>query len=127
MPSEAHTRADKFLWCVRIFKTRSLSAEACGKGRVSINGIAVKASHNVKEGDVITVRKPPVSYTYKVAGFPSSRTSPKLVSGFITDLTPEEELEKLKVQETFFVKRDRGTGRPTKKDRRTMDNLRSDI
>ncbi len=127
MPGEEHTRADKYLWCVRIFKTRSLAAEACGKGRISINGITVKASHAVKAGDILEVRKPPVNYSYKVKGFPNSRTSPKLVNEFIEDTTSPEELRKLELQESFFVKRERGSGRPTKKDRRTLDNLRSDI
>jgi ribosome-associated heat shock protein Hsp15 len=125
MTDDLHTRADKFLWFVRIFKTRSLASEACRKGRIIINNIPVKASHIVKTGDRVEVRKPPVNYVYTVKSFPKSRISAKLVPDFIQDITSPDELLKLEMKETFFIKRDRGTGRPTKKDRRTLDNLRS--
>jgi ribosome-associated heat shock protein Hsp15 len=119
------TRIDKFLWSVRIFKTRSLSAEYCKKGKILIEGQPVKASRTVNPGDTIEVNKPPVIYSYQIIDIPKSRISAKLVNDFIRDTTPEEELQKLKLQDTFFIKRDKGSGRPTKKDRRIIDKLRN--
>jgi len=126
MPEENHKRIDKFLWSVRIFKTRALATEACKKGKVLIDSIPVKASRLAKQGDILEIKKPPVVYSYIVRDFPKSRTSAKLVNEFLQDITSPEELKKLEINESFFVKRDRGTGRPTKKDRRTIDNLRND-
>lgn len=117
-------RIDKYLWCIRAFKTRSDATDACKGGKVRVNGDDIKPSKDVKVGDVITVRKGAVSYTYKVLELIDKRQGPKLVSQYAENLTPEEELAKLKAPvETFFLKRDRGTGRPTKKDRRQMDAL----
>lgn len=115
---------DKFLWAVRVFKTRAKSTEACKKGRVIVEGIDVKPSRNVKEGEIITVKKPPVNYRYKVHDFPKSRVSAKLVSQYIEDVTPEAEKEKLKMTDSFFIKRETGSGRPTKKERREIDKLK---
>ena len=126
MPEENHKRIDKFLWSVRIFKTRALATEACKKGKILIDSIPVKASRLAKQGDILEIKKPPVVYSYIVRDFPKSRTSAKLVNEFLQDITSPEELKKLEINESFFVKRDRGTGRPTKKDRRTIDNLRND-
>ncbi len=123
MPEE--NRVDKFLWCVRIFKTRSNATEACRKGRVVIQNLAAKPSRTVRAGDIIYVRKPPVTYTYRVATIPKSRISAKLSPEFIENLTPKEELEKLELQDNFFITRDKGTGRPTKKERRIIDKLRT--
>jgi len=111
---------------VRVYKTRALATEACRKGKVLIDGIPVKASRLVKQGDSIEIKKPPVVYAYSVKDFPKSRISAKLVNEYIQDITSPEELKKLEINESFFVKRDRGTGRPTKKDRRTIDNLRQE-
>lgn len=117
-------RIDKYLWSIRVFKTRSEATDACKGGKVRVNGDDIKPSRDVKVGDVIVVRKGAVTYTYKVLELIDKRQGPKLVSQYAENLTPEEELAKLKAPvETFFLKRDRGAGRPTKKDRRQMDAL----
>lgn len=118
------TRIDKYLWSIRVYKTRSDATDACKGGKVRINGNDVKPSKAVKSGDIITVRKGAVTYSYKVLALIDKRQGAKLVSEFAENLTPQEELDKLKSPvETFFLKRDRGTGRPTKKERRQMDSL----
>jgi ribosome-associated heat shock protein Hsp15 len=124
MPEESQKRADKFLWAIRVFKTRALATEACKKGKILIDGIPAKASRLVKKGNTIEVKKLPVVYSYIVKDIPKSRVSAKLVIDFVQDITSPEELKKLRQNESFFVKRDRGTGRPTKKERRTIDKLR---
>lgn len=117
-------RLDKYLWSIRAYKTRSEATTACNGGKVRLNGADVKPSKAVKIGDLIVVRKGPVTYTYKVLALVDKRQGPKLVPNFVENLTPQEELDKLHAPvETFFLKRDRGTGRPTKKDRRQMDEL----
>ncbi len=126
MPEDSGKRIDKYLWAIRIFKTRVIATEACKKGKVLIGGVPVKASRLVKQNDILEVKKPPVVFSYVVKDFPKSRISAKLVSEFVQDITSPEELKKLGINESFFVKRDRGTGRPTKKDRRTIDNLRKE-
>jgi ribosome-associated heat shock protein Hsp15 len=118
------SRIDKFLWFVRIFKTRTMAIEACKKGRVIINTVQVKPSRNVKFGEIIDVKKPPIVYSYVAKDFPKSRISPKFVKDFIDDITSSEELMKLEMQESFFIKRDRGIGRPTKKERRNIDKIK---
>jgi ribosome-associated heat shock protein Hsp15 len=119
-------RIDKWLWAVRIFKTRSMATEACKKGRVSVDGVSVKPSRDIKLGDKVFVRKPPVIYSYRVTGIIDNRVSAPLAVQNYEELTPEEELLKLEVNSTRFVKRDRGAGRPTKKERRTIDKLTQD-
>ena len=126
MPENKSLRADKFLWSVRIYKSRTRAAEACSKGRIIIKDLPVKASRLINEGDVINVRKTPVMYSYQVTGLPKSRVSASIVPEYIKNLTSEEELEKLKALDTFFVKRDRGSGRPTKKERRLITRLKKD-
>lgn len=117
-------RLDKYLWSIRAYKTRSEATTACNGGKVRLNGADVKPSKAVKVGDVIVVRKGPVTYTYKVLALLDKRQGPKLVPQYAENLTPQEELDKLHAPvETFFLKRDRGAGRPTKKDRRQMDEL----
>ena len=117
-------RIDKFLWSIRAFKTRSEATDACNGGKIRLNGGDVKPSKLVHRGDEIVVRKPPVTYTYKVKELVDKRQGAELVSDFVENLTPEEELQKLHAPvETFFLKRDRGTGRPTKKDRRALDDF----
>ena len=118
-------RIDKYLWAVRVFKTRSQATDACRKGKVIIDEIRVKPSRVVKVGDVIRVKRNPVVYSYRVTKLLGKRLSAKLVVDYVENITPEEELKKLEVKETFFIKRDRGAGRPTKKERRTIDKLRS--
>lgn len=118
------TRIDKYLWAIRVFKTRSDATDACKGGKVRINGADIKPSKNVRAGDVISVRKGAVTYTYRVIAVIDKRQGAKLVPQYAENITPEEELAKLKAPvETFFLKRDRGSGRPTKKERRQMDSL----
>ncbi len=117
-------RIDKYLWAVRIFKTRSDAADAARNNRVLINDAYCKPSREVKVGDVITVKKMPVTYTYRVIELVSSRLGAKLVPDYCQNVTPQSELDKLLTpRETIFIVRDRGTGRPTKRDRRDIDSL----
>lgn len=120
----SEVRIDKYLWSIRVYKTRSEATDACKGGKVKVNGSDIKPSKLVKLGDMITARKGPVTYTYRVLDLIDKRQGPKLVPNFAENLTPEEEIAKLRTPvETFFLKRDRGAGRPTKKDRRQMDSL----
>ncbi len=117
-------RLDKYLWAVRVFKTRSDAADAIRNNKVTVNGAGAKPSREVKSGDRISVRKQRVTYSYKVLELVSSRQPAKNVPLYCLDITPPEELEKLHApRETIFVFRDRGTGRPTKKERRELDSL----
>lgn len=117
-------RVDKWLWAVRVFKTRSIATDAVKKGRVSIDDLPVKPSRVVKVGDVVAVRKPPITYRYKVLQLSGKRMGAKLVSDFMEDVTPQSELEILEVQRNMgWFQRDRGTGRPTKKERRDLDDF----
>lgn len=121
-------RIDKFIWAIRAFKTRSEATEACKGNRVKINGSDAKPSKTVRVGDVIEVRKAAVHYTWRVVGLIENRVGAQLVPQYAENLTPQEELDKLKAPvETFFVKRDRGLGRPTKKDRRTIEAMWNEI
>jgi ribosome-associated heat shock protein Hsp15 len=123
MPDNKHIRIDKFLWSVRIFKTRSLAADACNKGRIIINDIRVKPSRSVLKEEIINVKKPPVNYKYMIIEPIEKRISAKLVEKYIADLTPEEEKIKLSVRKSVSVGfREKGTGRPTKRDRRIIDS-----
>ncbi len=120
-------RIDKFLWAVRIFKTRSKAADACKKGRISIDGIEVKPSRTVKPGDIIKVKRSPVVYTYKIIALLHNRVSAKLVAGYVENLTPQDELDKLEINKFGgFYYRDKGSGRPTKKERRIIDSINLD-
>ena len=117
-------RVDKWLWAVRLFKTRSQSTDACRKGRVLMDNVPVKPSRNIKAGDIITLRRPPVVYTYRVRRLVENRLPARLVSGYLEDLTPDEEKEKILNRNlVIFARRDRGTGRPTKRERRVIDRL----
>ena len=117
-------RIDKYLWAIRAFKTRNEATEACNGGKVKLNDAAVKPSKSVRQGDVITVRKAAVQFTYRVIEGLEKRVGAALVPQYAENLTPQSELDKMRAPvETFFLKRDRGTGRPTKKDRRTMEAL----
>ncbi len=121
-------RLDKYLWAMRIYKTRSDAAEATKQNRVMLNNAYAKASREVKAGDVITVKKAPVTYTFRVKETIGARQGAKLVPQYIDNITPPEELEKLNApREMVFVTRDRGTGRPTKRDRREIDSLMSEL
>ena len=117
-------RIDKYLWAIRVFKTRSEAADACKSGKVKVNQAEAKPSRDVKENDLITVRKGSVFFTYRVIVPIDKRVGAALVPQYAEDLTPEQEREKLNAPfETIFMRRDRGTGRPTKKERRTLDRL----
>ena len=121
-------RLDKYLWAVRVFNNRSDAADAVRNNKVTVNGSYAKPSREVKLGDVIAVRKQQVTYSYKVLDLVSSRQPAKNVPLYCLDITPQEELAKLNVpRETIFVFRDRGTGRPTKKERRELDSLMDGI
>ena len=114
-------RIDKWLWAVRVFKTRTIAAEACKKGRVYVDNNSVKPARVVKIGDVVQVKKPPVTYSFKVIDISQKRMGAKLVPNFMENVTPPEEYEILEMNKiSGFVDRQRGTGRPTKKDRRDM-------
>jgi ribosome-associated heat shock protein Hsp15 len=118
----AEVRIDKWLWAVRIFKTRTIASDACKLGRVTIDGNKVKSSRTVKVGDIIQVRKPPVTYSFKVLQLAENRMGAKLVPGFMENVTPKEQLDILQLQRlNGFIDRAKGTGRPTKKDRRDLD------
>ena len=117
-------RLDKYLWAVRIFKTRSDAADAIRQNRVLVNDAYAKPSREVKVGDMISGRRERVHYSYKVLDLVSSRQPAKNVPMYCLNCTPQEELDKLNVpHETIFVFRERGMGRPTKKDRRNIDAL----
>lgn len=117
-------RIDKYLWAIRVYKTRSEAAEACRTNKVSINGSVAKSSKEVKKGDSIEVRKGAIHYKYLVTNVIDKRQGAKLVEDYATNVTPQNELNKLVApNETIFLKRDRGSGRPTKKERREIDRL----
>jgi ribosome-associated heat shock protein Hsp15 len=127
MSNSSPGRIDKFLWSVRIYKTRSQAADACKNGRVIINDLAVKASRIIEPGDVFTVKKMPVIYTYRCISIPSSRVGAKMLPDFIENLTPEEELQKLDIRPGYNTgHRRRGAGRPTKRERRDLDRFKND-
>ena len=120
---EGVIRIDKWLWAVRLFKTRSQAADACRGGKVSVLNQTVKPSREIKIGDVIQIKLSPIIKTVKVIGLLENRVSAKLVVDFVEDQTPIEEYKKLeKDKNEYFIKREKGTGRPTKKDRRELDN-----
>ena len=124
MAEVTSVRIDKWLWSIRAFKTRTDAADACKLGRVTLNGALAKASRDVKVNDIVTVKKMPVMYTFKVLALIANRQPAKNVYLYAENLTPEEELEKMKMNKTIiFVQRDRGTGRPTKRERREIDDL----
>ena len=115
-------RIDKWLWAARIFKTRSIAADACKNGRVTIGGVNVKPSHVIKAGETVDVRKPPITYSFRILKTIEQRVGAKLLPEIYENVTPPEQYELLEMNRiSGFVDRQRGTGRPTKKDRRAMD------
>ena len=117
-------RIDKWMWATRIFKTRTIAAEACKKGRISIKGVTVKPSRMIKIGEVIDVRKPPIIYSFRVAGLIDKRVGAKLAAGYLENVTSPQQYELLELSRiSGFVNRARGTGRPTKKERRDLDTF----
>jgi ribosome-associated heat shock protein Hsp15 len=118
-------RIDKWLWAVRVYKTRSLATEACKNGRVKIDDQPVKASRNLKIGDVIAIHQNPLNKVVKVKAFLTNRVSAKLVVDYLEDLTPAEEYERVQmIRDLNWERRPRGLGRPTKQDRRQIDELK---
>lgn len=120
----AEVRIDKYLWAIRAFKTRTDAADACKGGKVKIGQVNAKPSRPVQAGDVLHVRKGLVTYIYRVIQPTEHRVGAKLVPDFAENLTPQEELDKLRAPvESFFLTRDRGAGRPTKKERREIEQI----
>ena len=117
-------RVDKYLWAMRIYKTRSIATDACKCGRVKMNGVEVKPSRMFHVGDVFTVRKGPITYTYRILQLWGNRLGAKMVPEYLQDITPKEQLELLELARYAAQSgRDRGTGRPTKKDRRDIEQF----
>lgn len=122
MDENKPVRIDKYLWAVRVFKTRSLATNACKMGRILINNSIVKPSRTVECNEIVTVRKPPVTYKYRIINLTGNRVSPKLVCNYLEDITPEEEKIKLDISRSDRTGyRKKGTGRPTKKERRIIN------
>ncbi|WP_299013578.1 S4 domain-containing protein [uncultured Polaribacter sp.] len=120
-------RIDKYLWCIRVFKTRSIATTACKKGQVKIDGKIVKPSKDIFGDELLMIRKNQINYKIKVLDLPESRVGAKIVDLYRKDCTPKEEFEKtalLKFAKDYYRKK--GVGRPTKKDRRDIDNFQED-
>lgn len=120
-------RIDKWLWAMRVFKTRTIATEACKKGRVMMGGAPVKPSRPIKEGDVIEVRKPPITYTFRVKATTQNRLGAKLVPDYLENITPQSQYDLLEMTRiSGFVDRRKGMGRPTKRDSREMSRFKED-
>ena len=118
-------RIDKWLWSVRLYKTRSQAAEACRAGKVKLNGVPVKSSHDVKVGEVYEITIEQLHKVVEVKALLGNRVGAKLVPDFMNDLTPGEEYERIQmIRQYNFERRDRGTGRPTKRERRDLDEFK---
>ena len=121
---KTEVRIDKWLWAVRLFKTRTLAAEACKKGKVVIQNKQVKPSRNVKVGDVVCIKRNPILFSFKVLALSENRMNAKLVAGFMENVTTADQLELIELGKLAGqTGRDRGTGRPTKKERRELDDF----
>ncbi len=117
-------RIDKWLWAARIYKTRTIAAAACKKGQISLNGNQLKPSRMIKVGDVISVKKPPITYSFLVKQTIEKRVGAKLIPEVLENVTPPEQYELLEMNRiSGFIDRARGTGRPTKKERRSLDEF----
>lgn len=115
-------RIDKWLWAVRIYKTRSIAAEACKKGHISIGDRTAKPAHNIRVGDIVNVKKAPITYSFRVLKCAENRVGAKLVPELMENITSQEQYEILEMSKiSGFIDRQRGTGRPTKKERRDLD------
>lgn len=123
----AEVRVDKWLWAMRVFKTRTIATDACKKGRVTMGGAAVKPSRMLKEGDVVEVRKPPITYTFRVKQVTQNRLGARLVPEYLENLTPQAQYDLLEMTRiSGFVDRRKGLGRPTKREGREMARFRED-
>lgn len=121
-------RIDKWLWAARIFKTRTIAAAACKKGQVSLKGSPVKASRMIREGDIIEVRKPPITYSFRVLQTIEKRVGAKLIPEILENVTSPDQYEILEMSKiSGFVNRAKGTGRPTKKDRRSLEEFQNEV
>ncbi len=121
---KTEVRIDKWLWAVRLFKTRTLAAEACKKGKIIIQNVQVKPSRNVKIGDVVCIKRNPILFSFKVLALSENRMNAKLVAGFMENVTTADQLELIELGKLAGqTGRDRGTGRPTKKERRELDDF----
>lgn len=126
MPKEV--RIDKWIWAMRIFKTRTIAAEACKKGRVMVGDVAVKPSRTVKPGDIVSVRKPPVTYSFRVKAVTENRLGAKLVPDYMEHITPQSQLDLLDVIKiSGFIDRRKGLGRPTKREGRQLEEFTSQV
>ena len=126
--ANTEARIDKWLWAARIFKTRSIAADAIKNGRVTIQGVNVKPSRMVKVGEVVSVRKPPVTYSFKILKTIEQRVGAKLIPEIYENVTPADQYELLEMNRiSGFIDRQRGTGRPTKKERRALDEFLFDV
>ncbi len=126
MPKEV--RIDKWIWAMRIFKTRTIAAEACKKGRVMVGDVAVKPSRTVKPGDIVSVRKPPVTYSFRVKAVTENRLGAKLVPDYMENITPQSQLDLLDVIKiSGFIDRRKGLGRPTKREGRQLEEFTSHV
>ena len=121
-------RIDKWLWAARIFKTRTIAAAACKKGQVSLGGVQIKASRMIKAGDVVSVRKPPITYRFRVLQPIERRVGAKLIPEVLENVTTPDQYELLEMSKiSGFVGRAKGTGRPTKKDRRSLEDFQNEV
>ena len=119
--AKSEVRIDKWIWAMRLFKTRTIATDACKKGRVSVNDTVVKPSRTVKVGDIVSVRRPPVTYSFRVLALTENRLGAKLVPEYLEDITPADQLHLLDVVRiSGFIDRRKGLGRPTKRDGREM-------
>lgn len=120
-------RIDKWLWCMRVFKTRTIATDACKKGRVMIGGVAIKPSRMVKPGDIVDVKKPPVTYTFRVMQIAPNRLGARLVPEYLENLTPQSQYDLLEMSKiSGFVDRQKGLGRPTKRDGRELSRFKEE-
>jgi len=121
---KTEVRIDKWLWAVRLFKTRTLAADACKKGKVIIQNVQVKPSRNVKVGDIVSIKRNPILFSFKVLALSENRMNAKLVADFMLNVTTPDQLELIELAKLVGqIGRDRGTGRPTKKERRELDDF----
>lgn len=125
--AKEEVRIDKWLWAVRLFKTRSIAIDACKKGRIMIKGMPIKPSRMIKVGDIIEIRRPPITYSFEVLALSERRMGAKLVPEFMKNVTSQSELDILELSKASgYVGRARGMGRPTKKDRRDLEQFNDD-
>jgi ribosome-associated heat shock protein Hsp15 len=121
-------RVDKWLWAVRVFKTRTIATDACKKGRVMVNDVIIKPSRTIKPGDVVKVKKSPVTYSFRVKALAQNRLGAKLVPEYMENITPQSEMDLLEVVKiSGFIDRRKGLGRPTKREGRELNRFTSEV